>query len=137
MIKCALILFCSLCSLFGFSQSDTICVVRRALPVAGVKATIKGYDFSRELDVKRSALKRNFSLTLSDNSYEIVGFEFYYDSEEGDVYNRTVCGENILIAKYSIFNTLRPGGLFEFRNITIERAGIKYHVPDFLVFPTE
>jgi hypothetical protein len=112
-------------------------VVRRALPVAGVKATIKGYDFSRELDVKRNALKRNFSLTLSDNSYEIVGFEFYYDSEEGDVYNRTVCGENILIAKYSIFNTLRPGGLFEFRNITIERAGIKYHVPDFLVFPTE
>lgn len=141
MIKCAVTIFCFLCSLLCFSQSesgsDTICLERRALPEAEIKATIKGYRFANEVDVRRATLKSNFSLTLSDKSFEIVGFEFYYYSEEGDAYQRTVCGENMLIAKYPIFNTLRPGGLFEFTNITVEKGGIKYRVPAFMVFPTE
>src|SRR5215211_7367456 len=106
MLKCIIIIFCSLCSLLCFSQSDTTCLVRRPLPEARVKATIKGYSFANELDVRMNSLKKNFSLTLSDNSYEIVGFEFYYNSDEGDVYHRTVCGENVFIAKYPLFNTL-------------------------------
>ena len=137
MLRFVIIIFCSLCTLPCFSQLDTTCLSRRSLPEAVVKATIKGYSFARELDVKLNSLKKNFSLTLSDNSYEIVGFEFYYNSEEGDIHHRTVCGENVLIANYSLFNNLKNGGLFEFTNITIEKAGIKYHVPDFLVFPVD
>ena len=137
MVKCLLIIFFSLCSLHSFSQSDSTCLDRRPLPVAGVKATIKGYKFANEVDVKRSFFRKNFSLTLSDNSYEIVGFEFFYNSEEGDVHNGTVCSENVLIAKYPVFNYLKEGGLFEFTNITIEKDGIKYHVAGFLVFPVD
>ena len=137
MLKCVIIIFCFLCSLPCFSQLDTTCLSRRPLPEAGVKATIKGYNFANNVDVRMNSLKKNFSLTLSDNTYEIVGFEFSYDSEEGDFYHKTVCGENVFIATYPVFRYLKKGGLFEFTNITIQKAGIKYHVPDFLVFPVD
>ena len=137
MVKYLVIIFFSLCSLVSFSQSDTTCVSRSPLPEAGVKATIKGYRFASELDVRRSFFRNNFSLALSDSSYEIVGFEFYYTSEDGVAYNGMVCDENVFIAKYPVFSFLKEGGLFEFRNITIEKAGIKYHTPGFLVFPVD
>ena len=137
MIKYLVVLFFSLCFLQGFSQSDTTCLSRSPLPEAGVKATIKGYRFTNELDVRRSFFRNNFSLALSDSTYEIVGFEFYYTSEDGVAYNGMVCDENVFIAKYPVFSFIKEGGLFEFKNITIEKAGIKYHTPGFLVFPVD
>ena len=137
MIKYLVVLFFSLCFLQGFSQSDTTCLSRSLLPEAGVRATIKGYRFTNEVDVRRSFFRSNFSLALSDSTYIIVGFEFYYTSEDGVAYHGTVCDENIFIAKYPVFSFLKEGGLFEFINITIEKAGIKYHTPSFLVFPVE
>ena len=137
MVKYLAILFFSTCSLVSFSQSDTTCLSRGPLPEAGVKATIKGYRFANELDVRRSFFRTNFSLALSDSSYEIVGFEFYYTSEDGRTYRGTVCDENLFIAKFPVFSFLKEGGFFEFTNITIEKAGIKYHSPDFLVFPRD
>jgi hypothetical protein len=123
--------------LVSFSQSDTTCVSRSSLPQAGVKATIKGYSFTNELDVRRSFFRKNFSLALSDSSYTIVGFEFYYNSEEGVAYRGMVCDENVFIAKYPFFSSLKEGGFFEFTNITIEKAGMKFHTPGFLVFPID
>ena len=137
MVKYLVIIFFSLCSLVSFSQSDITCLSRSPLPETAVKATIKGYRFANELDVKKSFFRNNFSLALSDSSYEIVGFEFYYTSEEGVAYRGTVCDEIVLIAKYPLFSFLKEGGFFEFTNITIEKAGIKYHSPDFLVFPRD
>jgi hypothetical protein len=137
MVKYLVIIFFSLCSLVGFSQSDTTCVSRNPLPEAAVKATIKGYSFANEIDVRRSFFRKNFSLALSDSSYDIVGFEFYYNSEEGVTTHGMVCDANVLIAKYPFFSFLKEGGFFEFTNITIEKAGIKYHTPDFLVFPID
>lgn len=137
MAKYLIVIFFSLCSLVSFSQSDTTCVSRGYLPEAGVKATIKGYSFASELDVRRSFFRNNFSLALSDSSYELVGFEFYYTSEEGVTYRGSVCDENVFITKYPFFSSLKEGGFFEFKNITIEKAGIKYHTPDFLVFPRD
>ena len=137
MIKCLVIIFFSLCSLVSFSQSDTTCVSRSSLPQAGVKATIKGYSFTNELDVRRSFFRKNFSLALSDSSYAIVGFEFYYNSEEGVAYRGMVCDEDVFIAKYPFFSYLKEGGFFEFTNITIEKAGMKFHTPGFLVFPVD
>ena len=134
MVKYLVIIFFSLCSLVSFSQSDTTCVSRSFLPEAAVKATIKGYSFANEIDVRRSFFRKNFSLALSDSSYEIVGFEFYYNSEEGIAYHGMVCDENVFIAKYPFFSFLKEGGFFEFTNITIEKAGMKYHTPSFLVF---
>lgn len=137
MAKCLVIIFFLLCSLVSFSQSDTTCISRSSLPDAGVKATIKGYSFANELDVRRSFFRKNFSLALSDSSYAIVGFEFYYTSEEGVTYRGTVCDEDIFIVKYPLFSSLKEGGFFEFTNITIEKAGMKYHTPGFLVFPID
>lgn len=137
MIKYLVILIFSLCSLDSFSQSDTTCHSRNPLPEAGVRATIKGYRFTNELDVRRSFFRKNFSLALSDSTYQIVGFEFYYTSEDGVAYHGTVCDEDVFIAKYPVFSFLKEGGLIEFTNITIEKAGIKYHTPDFLVFPVD
>ena len=137
MTKHLVVLFFSLCSLVSFSQSDTTCLSRSPLPEAGVKATIKGFRFTNELDVRRSFFRNNFSLVLSDSTYEIVGFEFYYTSEDGVAYNGMVCDENVFIARYPVFSFLKEGGLFEFKNITIEKAGIKYHTPGFLVFPVD
>jgi len=137
MVKYLATVFFSLCSLVGFSQSDTSCVSRGNLPEAGVKATIKGYRFDHELDIRRSFFRSNFSLVLSDSSYQIVGFEFYYTSDEGAAYRGAVCDETVFIARYPLFSLLKEGGFFEFRNITIERAGIKYHTPDFMVFPVD
>ena len=137
MIKTLIIIFCSLCSLAGFSQSDTTCLVRGQLPEAGIRATIKGYSFANEVDVRRSFFRKNFSLALSDSTYEIVGFEFYYTSEDGIDYHGAVCDENVFIAKYPVFSFLKEGGFFEFRNITIEKAGIRFHTPNFLVFPVD
>ena len=121
----------------SFSQSDTTCVSRSSQPDAGVKATIKGYSFANELDVRRVFFRKNFSLALSDSSYVIVGFEFYYTSQEGVTYRGTVCDEDVFIAKYPLFSYLKEGGFFEFTNITIEKAGMKYHTPSFLVFPID
>jgi hypothetical protein len=137
MVKYLVIIFFSLCSLVSFSQSDTTCHSRSPLPEAGVKATIKGYRFTNELDVRRSFFRKNFSLALSDSTYEIVGFEFYYTSEDGVAYHGTVCDENIFTAKYPVFSYLKEGGFFQFTNITIEKAGIKFHTPSFLVFPVD
>ena len=137
MVKYLIIIFFSLCSLVGFSQSDTTCVSRGSLPEAAVKASINGYCFTSELDDRRSFFRKNFSLALSDSTYDIVGFEFYYNSEEGVAYHGMVCDENVFIAKFPFFSFLKEGGFFEFTNITIEKAGIKYHTPDFLVFPID
>ena len=137
MIKYTFTLFCLLCSVLCFSQEDTSCVERRPLPEAGIKATIKGYNFANELDVKRTRLKTNFSLLLSDRSFEVIGFQFSYYPEEGDVYTSTVCGEDLFVARHLIFNFLRPGGFFEFTNITVEKGGLRYHVPNFMVFPID
>lgn len=137
MAKYLVMVFFSLCSLVSFSQSDTTCVSRSPLPETAVKATIKGHRFASELDVRRSFLRNNFSLALSDSSYEIVGFEFYYNPEEGAAYRGMVCDENIFIAKFPFFSSLKEGGFFEFTNITIEKAGIRYHTPGFLVFPID
>lgn len=137
MIKYLVTLFFSLCSLVSFSQSDTTCVSRSSLPEAAVKATIKGYSFANELDVRRSFFRKNFSLALSDSTYDIVGFEFYYTSEEGTAYHGMVCDDNVFIAKYPFLSFLKEGGYFEFTNITIEKAGIKYHSPSFMVFPMD
>ena len=137
MVKYLVIIFFSLCSLVSFSQSDTTCHSRSPLAEAGVKATIKGYNFTNELDVRRSFFRKNFSLALSDSTYEIVGFEFYYTSEDGVAYHGTVCDENIFTAKYPVFNYLKEGGFFQFTNITIEKGGIKFHTPGFLVFPVD
>lgn len=137
MTKYLVVLFFSLCSFVSFSQSDTTCLSRSPLPEAGVRATIKGFRFTNELDVRRSFFRNNFSLALSDSTYEIVGFEFLYTSEDGVSYYGAVCDENIFIAKFPVFSLLKEGGLFEFRNITIEKAGIKYHTPGFLVFPVD
>ena len=97
MKKYLVVLFFSFCSFVSFSQSDTTCLSRSPLPEAGVKATIKGYRFASELDVRRSFLRNNFSLALSDSSYEIVGFEFYYNPEEWAAYRGNVCDENVFI----------------------------------------
>ncbi len=137
MVKYLAILFFSLCSLVSFSQSDTTCLSRSPLPESGVKATIKGYGFTNQLDIRRSFFRSNFSLALSDSAYEIVGFEFYYTSEEGLAYRGMVCDEHVFIARFPVFPLLKEGGFFEFKNITIEKAGIKYHAPDFLVFPRD
>ena len=137
MVRFVIIIFCSLCSLPCFAQFDTTCLSKRPLPEAGVKATIKGYRFTNELDVRRSFFRNNFSLALSDSTYEIVGFEFFYTSEDGVAYNGMVCDENVFIARYPVFSFIKEGGLFEFKNITIEKAGIKYHTPGFLVFPVD
>jgi hypothetical protein len=137
MTKYLAVLFFSLCSLVGFSQSDSTCLSRSPLPEAGVRATIKGFRFINEVDVRRSFFRSNFSLALSDSTYDIVGFEFYYTSEDGIAYTGTVCDKDVFIVRYPIFGLLKEGGLFEFRNITIEKAGIRFHTPNFLVFPVD
>ena len=120
-----------------FSQSPDTCLVRLPLPQVGIKATIQGYSFTRDLYINKDSLKRIFSLILSDDSYQILGFEFYYDSEDGDIYHKIVCGPKIFIEKYSVFKNLKKGGIFDFASITIEKAGIRYHAPNFLVYVTE
>lgn len=137
MTKFLAVLFFSLCCLVGFSQSDSTCLSRSPLPEAGVRATIKGFRFTNEVDVRRSFFRSNFSLALSDSTYDIVGFEFYYTSEDGIAYTGTVCDKDVFIARYPFFGLIKEGGLFEFRNITIEKSGIRFHTPNFLVFPVD
>jgi hypothetical protein len=103
-------------------------------PNHGVITFIKGHQFESHLE--SDVLRNEFSLSLTDTTFELVGFRASW-SDQNSIYSAVISGD-AFSQKKDTYNLkqIQPNDFVSFDCITIKKAGKYYRIPSFVSYAT-
>ncbi|RYE51014.1 MAG: hypothetical protein EOP48_18850 [Sphingobacteriales bacterium] len=121
-----------------FCQSDwDIVKEAKALPIANIKATVKGFAFDKTVYISKDTLNKGFTIELQDPSFKIVFFRLYYLCEDCDIWVKTIYDNKVTVKDAPILKGLKKGEILGCTLFKVEKAGKFYTLPEVTFSITE
>ncbi len=97
-------------------------VICKGLNQVNILTTLSNYEFSSKLlNASKESIVNGFEITLSDNTYKILGFRAYYLGDDCDIYYKDILGKIVTKNNFPILNRVKDG-LIEIECVTISKG---------------
>ena len=90
--------------------------------------------FAKPINISVDSIRSGFQLNLSDNSFEIIGFRAYYETDDSDIYYKDIFGNSANQTNFHILKNAKKGALVTIECINLKKEKARYTSKPIVIF---
>lgn len=115
------------------AQKDTL--LCKGLQRISISASIQNIPFTSDsISISTGSIRNGFKLSILDQSFAIIGYWAYYETDDNDVYFRIIYGDSVDQNNFPILKNAKKGALIILECINLKKDKARYCAKPLVIY---